>query len=149
MRVTCTGCGQVSQLDPARDDRGSCGRCQRPLPWVVEATDTTLHGLLQRPVLHIVKFSRPDCAPCVMQRGVLVSLLGSLDTTLSSRVRLVEVDASVSPRAATAWQVSSVPVCYLVRGGPAPHVVARFDGLQNQQAFVQAIQSTLASRAPG
>lgn len=142
-QVACPNCGQVNMVDMMRDEQARCGACQALLPWHMVANDETLQQLLQRPILNLLKFTSQTCAPCKQQTPVLKQVCVQVDRVFPGQLRVIEADLDVCPRAARAWQVSSVPATFLVRGGNIPTVLGRFDGLNEPGRFLERILDVL------
>lgn len=145
-QTTCPQCGRVNAVDLNRDEQPRCGACGSMLPWIVRVDDSTLTAMLQRDILHLLKFTSASCGPCKQQTPVLKQVCALIDRQFPGNIRILEADVESCPQATRAWGVQSVPVTFLVRGGTVPTILIRFDGLHDQGQFLPPI---LESLAPG
>jgi thioredoxin 2 len=110
----CPSCGTRNRVPPAASGSPRCGRCHRPLPWIVDADDETFAqatGGTQLPVL--VDLWAPWCGPC----RVVGPLLEQLAAELPGRVKLVKVNLDKAPRVQSRFSVQGVPTFVLLRDG--------------------------------
>lgn len=68
----------------------------------------------------IVYFTTPMCAPCKLQQ---TPILQRLQTELGEHLRVIRVDATQDPEAATRWGVLTVPTTFVLNGRMQPRSV--------------------------
>lgn len=137
--VACSGCGQLNTLDLKQPLPPNCGKCRVPLPWITQAGDGDLADQLQQPIVTLVKFTSPGCAPCEQINPELMAVA----TQMTGQVRVMHYDASRNPAVTAAWNVTSVPVVFVVAGGPEPQVAQRFNGVVPAAVLLPAVQHAL------
>jgi hypothetical protein len=54
--ITCPACQKKNRIRPSPSGTHRCGACRQPLPWLIEATDATLHTELQASVPVLLDF---------------------------------------------------------------------------------------------
>ena len=136
--VVCPSCETKNRVAPVADGVPRCGRCQSPLPWIVDASDDDFRAVADEasvPVL--VDVWAPWCGPCRMVSPALEQLAGEL----AGRLKLVKVNADEAPAVSRRFEVQAIPtLVLLVRG----EVVDR----QTGAAPVAALRSWLTDKLP-
>lgn len=137
--VACPQCGQLNQLDLQKPNAPTCGKCQAPIAWVVEATSQELADQLALPVVTLLKFTMAACAPCEQ----LDAELNRLATRKAGQIRVMHFDVTKNPAITQAWNVTSVPVVFVVAGGSDPQVAQRFNGLNPESVLLPAVEHAM------
>ncbi len=112
--VRCRSCGTRNRVPGSVSGSPQCGKCHRPLPWIVNADDATFDEVstgTHLPVL--VDLWAPWCGPCRVVSPVLEQLAGEL----AGRLKLVKVDVDRAPRVQSRFAVQGVPTLVLLRDG--------------------------------
>lgn len=138
----CPHCGQVNRLPAAAAGSPRCGKCRQPLPWIVDADDTTFGEVAERakiPVL--VDLWAPWCGPCRMVSPALEQLASEL----AGRVKLVKVNVDVSPQVSRRFGAQAIPTLLLLRDG---RVAARQTGAAPLAVLRDWAGSALGTAAP-
>ncbi len=136
--VACPSCGARNRVPASAKGRPRCAKCQADLPWVVEATDASLAGVLDTSALVLVDLWAPWCGPCRQVAPVLERLAARY----AGRLKVVKVNVDDNPRAAATYDARSIPTLVLVRGGKT---VGRVVGAQPEGALVQQIEPLLTA----
>lgn len=138
--VACPGCGQLNALDPKRQEPPTCGVCKKPIAWITDAADGDLFSQLTAPIVTVLKFTAAWCGPCKQLEPELVKIAAELP----GRVRVMRFDTDRNPQITQAWNVTSVPVVFVVVGGPDPKVAQRFNGLNPASVIMPAVKHALS-----
>jgi thioredoxin 2 len=147
--VTCDNCGAKNRVAAAAAGHPRCGRCQQPLPWIVDADDSTFGQVADAATVPVlVDVWAPWCGPCRQ----VTPALEALARENAGRIKLVKVNADESPQTADRFQVQAIPTLLLMRNG-AP--VARQVGAEPaprlrrwlEQALTQDDQRDVEARS--
>ncbi|MDQ1385470.1 MAG: thioredoxin 2 [Actinomycetota bacterium] len=112
--VVCPNCGKKNRVPAAANGTPRCSNCHRPLPWMVEGTDSTFDAVADRATIPVlVDLWAPWCGPC---RSVS-PVLESLSREFAGRVKLVKVNVDESPGIAQRFQARGIPLLLVLRGG--------------------------------
>ena len=112
--VVCSSCGTKNRVPAAARGFARCGHCRSPLPWIVEADDSTYQAVVEEasiPVL--VDLWAPWCGPCRMVSPALEALAREF----AGRVKLVKVDVDESPATSQRLAVQGIPTLLVVDHG--------------------------------
>ncbi len=138
----CENCGQSNRVPAAASGTPRCGKCHEPLPWIVDADDTsfgTVADAAKVPV--IVDLWAPWCGPCRMVSPALEQLAKDL----AGRVKLVKVNVDSSPQLSQRFGAQAIPTLLVLRGG---QVAARQTGAAPLAALRTWVDNALAKAAP-
>ena len=94
--VVCSNCQTKNRVPSVARGVPRCGKCHRPLPWVVNATDTDFASV-----------------PCRMVSPALEQLAGEL----AGQLKLVKVNADESPAVSGRFEVQAIPTLVLLNRG--------------------------------
>ena len=128
--ITCGNCGAKNRVPAAASGTPRCGRCQNPLPWIVDAGDDNFADTADTadiPVL--VDLWATWCRPCRMVSPALEQLAHEF----AGRLKLVKVDIDNSQAVTTRFGVQAVPTLLVLihgevvayRAGAAPIATLR------------------------
>jgi thioredoxin 2 len=127
--VVCPSCGKKNRVPAAARGTPRCMNCHRPLPWIVEGSDTNFADVADAATLPVlVDLWAPWCGPCRMVSPVLESLAQQL----AGRVKLVKVNVDESPALAQRFQARGIPMLLVLRGG---RIVAEHVGAAPEQVL--------------
>jgi thioredoxin 2 len=134
--VVCPNCETKNRVVPVASGVPRCGRCQSPLPWIVDASDVDFEAVVdQASVPVLVDLWAPWCGPCRMVSPALEQLAGEL----AGRLKLVKVNADVAPEVSRRFEVQAIPTLVLMDHG---EVVDR----QTGAAPVSALRAWLTDK---
>jgi thioredoxin 2 len=120
--VACPSCDRKNRVPAAGRGVARCGHCHRPLPWIVDADDTTFAEVAERSALFVlVDLWATWCGPCRMVSPALESVARDL----AGKVKLVKVDVDQNPLLSQRFSVQAVPTLLVLREG---QVLARQAG---------------------
>lgn len=114
--VTCERCGRMNRVWSMAESAPHCGSCNSALPWVVDTSDDTYTGIVERsqvPVL--IYMCAPWCPPCRR----MTPILEQIAKDLAGRVKLVEVEVDEAPKIIERLAIRSVPTLIVMKGGKA------------------------------
>ncbi|TDW86507.1 thioredoxin TrxC [Kribbella sp. VKM Ac-2566] len=114
--VSCPHCGQKNRVQATGDGKPVCGKCGKPLPWVVNAGDQDFAKVVEQsriPVL--VDVWAPWCGPCRMVSPVLEQLA----TEKAGDIKLVKINADDAPELSRRFDIRSIPTLMVFRSGEA------------------------------
>ncbi|MER7243448.1 thioredoxin [Kribbella sp. NPDC000426] len=121
--VSCPHCGQKNRVQATGDGKPVCGKCGKPLPWMVNAGDKDFAEVVEMsniPVL--VDVWAPWCGPCRMVSPVLEKLAAEK----AGQIKLVKINADEAPDVSRHFDIRSIPTLMVFRGGKptATHIGA-------------------------
>jgi thioredoxin 2 len=98
-----------------------CGNCRAPLPWIVDADDSSFAEVVDAAALPVlVDLWAPWCGPCRMVSPALERLAHRY----AGRMKLVKVNVDSSPQVATRFEALSIPTLLVInRGRPVARQV--------------------------
>jgi thioredoxin 2 len=112
--VVCASCGKKNRVPAAAKGVARCGHCQSPLPWIVEADDSSYRSVVEDASLPVlVDLWAPWCGPCRM----ISPALESLAREFAGRIKLVKVNVDESPATSQRFGVQGIPTILLTLHG--------------------------------
>jgi thioredoxin 2 len=140
--VVCPNCGRKNRLPAAARGTARCSNCHRPLPWIVEGSDTNFAEVAEQATLPVlVDLWAPWCGPCRMVSPVLESLAQQL----AGRVKLVKVNVDESPAIAQRFQARGIPMLLVLREG---RLVAEHVGAAGEQVLGPWLEHAIEESSP-
>jgi len=112
--VVCPNCQTKNRVPPVAAGVPRCGRCQSPLPWIVDALDVDFRAVADEATVPVlVDVWAPWCGPCRMVSPALEQLAGEL----AGRLKLVKVNADEAPEVSRRFEVQAIPTLVLLDRG--------------------------------
>ncbi len=137
--VVCPNCGRKNRVPAAARGKPQCSNCHHPLPWIVEADDSTFADAADQATIPVlVDLWAPWCGPCRMVSPVLESLAQQL----AGQVKLVKVNVDESPALAQRFQARSIPMLLVLQEG---RIVAEQVGAAPEQVLRPWLEQALAA----
>jgi thioredoxin 2 len=142
--IACPNCGKRNRVSAVGDGVPRCGNCHQPLPWVVDADDTTFTDVVEKARLPVlIDLWAPWCGPC----RTVSPVLERLATERAGRLKLVKVNSDVARQVSRRFEVQAIPTLVLMNDG---QVVSRQVGAAPAHALRTWLDEALPedSRAP-
>jgi thioredoxin 2 len=112
--VDCSNCHTKNRVPTVAHGVPRCGKCHEPLRWVVNATDDDFASVVEAATIPVlVDIWAPWCGPCRRVSPALEQLAGEF----AGRMKLVKVNADVSPVVSERFGVQAIPTLLLMEGG--------------------------------
>jgi thioredoxin 2 len=111
--LTCASCGRKNTIRPSPRGSPHCGSCGKPLPWLVNATDTTFDLEANSTATVLVDLWAPWCGPC----RIVGPILEELSREYPGRLKVVKVNVDDNPALAQRFQATSIPTMVVMQGG--------------------------------
>jgi len=138
VNLVCPGCTAVNRIPDNRlADRPVCGNCRRSLvpDHPVDLTEASFHKFVSRTgVPVIVDFWAEWCGPCRM----MAPAFAAASKMLSPGILLAKLNTDDSSRAASSFNIASIPCLIAFRNGKE---VARRTGVMSQEQIVEWAKS--------
>jgi len=136
-RITaCPSCGAKNRVPAAVKGKPTCARCKKPIPWIADATDVSLAGVLDTKVLVLVDLWAPWCGPC----RKVAPILEKLAQRYAGSLKVVKINVDDNPGSAQKYDASSIPTLVMVRNG---QVIDRVIGAQPEPVLAAKIDQHL------
>jgi thioredoxin 2 len=110
-KLTCASCGKKNKIRPSAKGSPHCGSCGEPLPWLVNATDTTFPTEAQASVAVLVDLWAPWCGPC----RVVGPQLEALSKEYAGRIKIVKVNVDENPGLSRQFEATSIPTLVVIK----------------------------------
>jgi thioredoxin 2 len=112
--VVCSNCQTKNRVPSVAMGIPRCGKCHESLRWIVNASDEDFASVAEAATIPVlVDVWAPWCGPCRMVSPALEQLAGEL----AGRLKLVKVNADVSPAVSDRFEVQAIPTLVLLNHG--------------------------------
>ena len=137
--VACPSCGTRNRVPAAADGTPRCATCKAPLPWLVDADDTTFDEVAGRATVPVlVDLWAPWCGPC----RVVAPAVEQVSRDLAGKLKAVKVNVDDSPGIARRYEAMSIPMLLVLKDG---ELVDRQIGAVPAPALRQFVDRALAT----
>ena len=123
--LTCPNCGASNRIAPSERGAPHCGTCGVPLPWVVDANESTFAVETKAAPTVVVDLWAPWCGPC----RIVSPMLDQFAREHAGRVKVVKVNVDDNQGLAIRFDAMSIPTMVVLRDG---QVVDRVVGAMPQ-----------------
>ena len=113
--LVCSNCGRRNRIRPSERGTPFCGNRGAPLPWVVDATDSTFEVESRAPPAVVIDLWAPWCGPC----RFVSPILDQLAHQYAGRLKVMKVNVDENPRLARRFDARSIPTLVVIRDGAA------------------------------
>jgi thioredoxin 2 len=111
--LTCANCGAKNRIGPSERGAPHCGKCGKPLPWVVNANESTFEVEAKAAPTVVVDLWAPWCGPC----RFVSPILEELAREQAGRLKIVKVNVDENPWLSQRYDAMSIPTMLVMRGG--------------------------------
>src|SRR6478609_6317170 len=111
--LVCGSCAAKNTIRPSEKGAPFCGKCGKPLAWVVDATDETFAIEAKAAPTVLVDLWAPWCGPCKFVSPILEQLAADFP----GRLKVVKVNVDENPRLAREFDARNIPTMVVLRGG--------------------------------
>ena len=138
--LTCANCGTKNTIRPSARGAPHCGKCGKPLPWVVNATDATFDVEAKAAPPVLVDLWAPWCGPC----RFVSPILEELARDYAGHLKVVKVNVDENPALARRFDARSIPTMVVLKDG---QLVDRVVGAMPRPALEQRLAPHLRKAA--
>ena len=136
----CPHCGTKNRVPVSSSGTPACASCKKPLPWIANATDTTLANVLETDKLVLIDLWAPWCGPC----RTVAPVLERLAARYAGSLKVVKINVDDNPRSAADYAARSIPPLVMVKNGKE---VDRVIGAQPEPALAAKIDPLVSGNA--
>jgi len=140
--LPCTSCGASNRIRPSERGAPHCGRCGKPLGWVVDANESSFEVEVRAQPTVVLDLWAPWCGPC----RFVSPILDDLAHELAGRLKVVKVNVDENPNLARRFEALSIPTIVVLRDGA---VVNRIVGALTKPQLEAEIKPWLKPPKPG
>jgi thioredoxin 2 len=129
----CPNCGASNRITANPRGVPHCGTCGKPLPWLVNANESTFEAEVRAAPTVVVDLWAPWCGPC----RFVGPILEELSREWAGRLKVVKVNVDENQGLAMRYDARSIPTMLVMRDGvvvdrivgalPKPALVARLE----------------------
>ena len=124
--LVCANCGTANTIRPSERGAPHCGKCGKPLAWVVDANESTFEVEAKAQPTVVIDLWAPWCGPC----RFVSPILDELAHHYAGRLKLIKVNVDDNQDLARRFDASSIPTLVVLRDGA---VVDRIVGAAPKQ----------------
>ena len=134
--LVCANCGATNRIAPSERGAPHCGKCGKPLAWVVSAGDATFDVEARAQPTVVVDLWAPWCGPC----RFVSPILDDLAHQYAGRLKVIKVNVDENPGLARRFDAMSIPTLVVMRDGS---VVNRIVGAAPKEQLESQIKPHL------
>jgi thioredoxin 2 len=111
--LTCASCGARNRIKPSARGAPHCGTCGKPLPWVVDANESTFEVETKAQPTVVLDLWAPWCGPC----RFVSPILAELAREHAGKLKVVKVNVDENQNLAVRFDARSIPTLVVLRDG--------------------------------
>ena len=111
--LKCLTCGASNRIAPSPRGVPHCGTCGKPLPWLVNADESTFEVETRADPTVVVDLWAPWCGPC----RFVGPILEELSRELAGRLKVVKVNVDENQELALRYDARSIPTILVMSNG--------------------------------
>jgi thioredoxin 2 len=111
--LVCASCAAKNQIRPSERGAPHCGKCGKPLAWVVNANESTFEVETKAQPTVVIDLWAPWCGPC----RFVSPILDDLAHQYAGRLKVVKVNVDENPGLARRFDATSIPTIVVLRDG--------------------------------
>ena len=111
--LVCANCGTANRIGPSERGAPHCGKCGKPLAWVVNADESTFEVETRAQPTVVIDLWAPWCGPC----RFVSPILDELAHQYGGRLKVVKVNVDENQGLARRFDASSIPTLVVLRDG--------------------------------
>jgi len=137
--VTCPSCQKKNRVPDVALGRPGCAHCQRALPWIVEADDSTFSDAIVCDLIVLVEEYANWSKPSLL----VTPIVNQIAQDYSGRLKLVRVNADRSRRIEVQYKLKGPPTLVFLKDG---HVLEHIFGAQPDKFVRRQLDSLFMAR---
>ena len=111
--LTCANCGTRNRIGASERGSPFCGRCGKPLAWVVDADESTFEVEAKAQPTIVIDLWAPWCGPC----RIVSPILDELAREYAGRLKVIKVNVDDNQGLARRFDAMSIPTLVVLREG--------------------------------
>jgi thioredoxin 2 len=111
--LVCANCGTPNRIGPSERGSPHCGKCGKPLAWVVNADESTFGVESRAQPTVVVDLWAPWCGPC----RFVSPILDQLAHAYAGRLKVIKVNVDENQGLARRFDAMSIPTLVVLRDG--------------------------------
>ncbi len=111
--LVCANCGTPNRIGPSERGAPHCGKCGKPLAWVVNGDESTFEVETRAQPTVVIDLWAPWCGPC----RFVSPILDELAHQYAGRLKVVKVNVDENQGLARRFDAMSIPTIVVLRDG--------------------------------
>jgi thioredoxin 2 len=111
--LVCASCRTPNRIGPSERGAPHCGKCGKPLAWVVDANESTFEVEARAQPTVVIDLWAPWCGPC----RFVSPILDELAHEYPGRLKVVKVNVDENQGLARRFEAMSIPTLVVLRDG--------------------------------
>jgi thioredoxin 2 len=111
--LVCSNCGASNRIRPSERGAPHCGKCGKPLAWVVDATESTFEVEAKATPTVVIDLWAPWCGPC----RFVSPILDELAHQYAGRLKVIKVNVDENQALSRRFDAMSIPTMVVLRDG--------------------------------
>ena len=111
--LACANCGVSNRIAPSERGAPHCGKCGKPLAWVVDANEASFEVEARAQPTVVIDLWAPWCGPC----RFVSPILDELAHEYAGRLKVIKVNVDDNQGLARRFEAMSIPTMVVMRDG--------------------------------